>query len=39
MTKLFRPVGTGRGYGEPDPRDKELTYNIIRKALETLVDD
>jgi len=25
-------------YGEPDPRDKERTYNIIRKALETLND-
>jgi len=25
-------------YGEPDPRDKERTYNIIRKALETLDD-
>ena len=25
-------------YGEPDPKDKERTYNIIRKALETLND-
>lgn len=23
-------------YGEPDPKDKERTYNTIRKALETL---
>jgi hypothetical protein len=23
-------------YGEPDPRDKERTYNTIRKALEAL---
>jgi len=25
-------------YGEPDPRDKNRTYNTIRKALETLND-
>jgi len=25
-------------YGEPDPKDKERTYNTIRKALETLND-
>ena len=23
-------------YGEPDPKDKERTYNIIRRALESL---
>jgi hypothetical protein len=26
-------------YGEPDPKDKERTYNIIRKALEALPND
>ena len=25
-------------YGEPDPQDKNRTYNTIRKALETLDD-
>ena len=25
-------------YGEPDPKDKERTYNTIRRALETLDD-
>lgn len=25
-------------YGEPDPKDKERTYNTIRKALEALDD-
>ena len=25
-------------YGEPDPKDKERTYNIIRHALEQLND-
>jgi hypothetical protein len=25
-------------YGEPDPKDKERTYNTIRKALEQLND-
>ena len=26
-------------YGEPDPKDKERTYNTIRKALEELPND
>ncbi len=26
-------------YGEPDPKDKERTYNTIRKALEQLNDE
>ena len=26
-------------YGEPDPKDKERTYNTIRKALEALPND
>ena len=26
-------------YGEPDPKDKERTYNIIRRALEALPND
>ena len=26
-------------YGEPDPKDKERTYNTIRRALEALRDD
>ena len=26
-------------YGEPDPKDKERTYNTIRRALEALPDD
>lgn len=26
-------------YGEPDPRDKERTYNTIRRALEQLPND
>ena len=26
-------------YGEPDPRDKERTYNTIRNALEALPND
>ena len=25
-------------YGEPDPKDKERTYNTIRRALESLDD-
>jgi hypothetical protein len=25
-------------YGEPDPKDKERTYNTIRRALEQLPD-
>lgn len=26
-------------YGEPNPKDKEHTYNIIRRALEALPDE
>jgi hypothetical protein len=26
-------------YGEPDPKDKERTYNTIRRALEALPND
>ena len=26
-------------YGEPDPKDKERTYNAIRRALEALPND
>jgi hypothetical protein len=26
-------------YGEPDPKDKERTYNIVRRALEALPND
>lgn len=26
-------------YGEPNPKDKERTYNIIRRALEALPDE
>ena len=26
-------------YGEPDPKDKERTYNAIRQALEALPND
>jgi len=26
-------------YGEPNPKDKERTYNIIRRALETLPNE
>ena len=26
-------------YGEPDPKDKERTYNTIRQALEALPND
>lgn len=26
-------------YGEPDPKDKERTYNTIRRALEALPDE
>jgi len=26
-------------YGNPDPKDKERTYNTIRKALEQLNDN
>ena len=26
-------------YGEPDPKDKDRTYNTIRKALEALPND
>jgi hypothetical protein len=26
-------------YGEPDPKDKERTYNTIRRAIEALPDE
>ena len=26
-------------YGEPDPKDKERTYNTIRRAIEALPND